>query len=270
MRLFRLLRALPALALVATAQPAVLATPSAAPLAVVQGERTTEVLYESGLWKKAKHDVSGTYRIERRTDGDSVTTVLALSDDFSTKDAPDLKIVLSPRAHDDVKSKSALDGGTIVGLLRSNRGAQEFELPADIDLSDYRSVLVHCEEYTILWASAPLERGDVIARGSDWTKKTNKIKGAWELAQVGDRLELRVSDSFKTKKAPDLKFVLSPHTSTAAANGNAMEGALVLSPLAQHKGAQRFSVAAPEDLSAYRSLLLHCEQYTKLWGAASL
>ncbi len=39
---------------------------------------------------------------------------------------------------------------------------------------------------------------------------------------------------------------------------------------AAQKGAQEFKIPEETDLSRYRSLLIHCRQYTKLWGGTSL
>lgn len=229
-----------------------------------------EVLYGSSLWRKVDYDVRGTYRIEQRTEGDSTQRFLVLGDDFTTKAGPDLKVVLSPTASDDVKGKTALRGSTILAPLTTNSGRSEYEIPARLDLGDFESVLIHCEQYTKLWAAAPLEAGQVLASGTSWTKKANKITGSWEIARVGERLELRLADNYKTKKGPDLKFILSPQTVSAASGSNATSRSLILSPLATHKGAQRFTLPAGTDLADYQSLLLHCEEYSKLWGASAL
>lgn len=233
-------------------------------------EPVVEVLYGSSLWRKVDNEVKGTYRIEQRTEGESTQRFLILGNDFTTKAGPDLKVVLSPTATGEVKGKTALRGSTILAPLSRNSGGSEYEIPARLDLGDFKSVLIHCEKYTKLWSAAPLEAGQVVARGTSWTKKANKITGAWEIAQIGERLELRLASNFKTKKGPDLKFVLSPQTVSAASGSNATTRSLILSPKATHEGAQRFTLPADTDLSNYKSLLMHCEKYSKLWGASAL
>lgn len=233
-------------------------------------EPEIEVLYGSTLWKKGKHGISGSYRIERRGEGDEREVTLILGDDFATKEGPDLKLVLSPLTVDEVKSKTALKDALVLGLLPSEKGASRFAVPAGTDLARFRSVLIHCEKYTILWGAAPLHGGEVVASGSQWVKKKNKVQGHWEIAKVGKRHVIRLGSDFKTKKGPDLKLVLSPLTIEQARDANALNGGRVLPLLESPKGAQEFEVPEGVDLSGFQSLLIHCEQYTKLWGGVAL
>ena len=231
----------------------------------VHGEEV-EHLFGGALWTEKSEEVVGAYTIER--DEDQLT--LRLSDDFETKKAPDLKIVLSPHEVKDAKNKNALEGGLVLGLLESHEGAQSFSIPTGTDFDEYKTVLIHCEQYTKLWAATPLQQGELLAHGSSWTKKSNKISGSYEIVRDENRTALRLSDDFKTSKAPDLKLVLSPHTLREAKNGNALAGGRVVSLLRSHKGAQEYVLEDDVDLASFESLLIHCEQYTKLWGGAPL
>ncbi|MEM7628848.1 MAG: DM13 domain-containing protein [Planctomycetota bacterium] len=224
------------------------------------------VTHASSLWRKDKYDVEGSYRIETTEAG----TFIVLSRDFNTKEGPDLKLVLSPQTSDRVRARSALQGSLIVGELTSNRGEQRFRIPDGTDLSKYKSVLIHCEEFTVMWAAAPLHAGEIVARGHDWTKKANRIRGHWEIAQDDKGYVLRVAEDFNTRNAPDLKFVLSPHTTRAAKNDNALRGGTVIAELRSNKGAQTFRIPAGVNPADFNSLLIHCEQYTKLWGGSSI
>jgi len=233
---------------------------------LVQPEAETVVSHAGSMWMKKANSVTGAYRIERREDG----RYLVLSADFSTKKGPDLKVVLSPTSADKVKSKTALTGSVSLGLLTSNEGAQSFRIPDSVDLSGYTTVLIHCEKYSKLWGAAPLTEGELLAHGSDWTKKTNKIAGAWEIARTESGLILRLGSDFKTKKAPDLKLVLSRQTVSGVSADTALSNAVVIAPLESPKGSQEYRIEGLADLSGFRSLLIHCQQYTKLWGAAPL
>lgn len=101
-----------------------------------------------------------------------------------------------------------------------------------------------------------------------WTKKYQKIHGAWKIEKKGDAHYLVLDEKFKTRKAPDLKFVLSNHPLEDVNGKNAMQGALIIENLKSNKGAQRYRL--PDNFKDYSTLLLHCEQFSKLWGAASL
>ncbi|MBO1256288.1 DM13 domain-containing protein [Alteromonas sp. 5E99-2] len=105
-------------------------------------------------------------------------------------------------------------------------------------------------------------------RSGSWTKKSKKIQGQWRIEKRDGDAYLILGDDFKTSKAPDLKFVLSNQTVSDVANKNAMQNALFVADLKSPKGAQEYKL--PENFSDYTTLLLHCEKYTKLWGAANI
>ena len=53
-------------------------------------------------------------------------------------------------------------------------------------------------------------------------------------------------------------------------NKNALGAALFLGALSSNHGAQEFKIPAGTNLDGYVSILIHCEKYSKLWGAAKL
>ncbi len=83
-------------------------------------------------------------------------TIIRFSDDFHTKQGPDLKVFLSPTTIDAVDGDSATDGSVLLGELASPKGGQDYVLPEGLSLSDFESVLVHCEEFSVLWGGGSL------------------------------------------------------------------------------------------------------------------
>ena len=43
-----------------------------------------------------------------------------------------------------------------LGPLKGNRGNQNYEIPADVDLSEYGSVVIYCQPFHVIFATAPL------------------------------------------------------------------------------------------------------------------
>ena len=43
-----------------------------------------------------------------------------------------------------------------LGSLKGNIGNQNYEIPADVDISDFGSVVIYCEPFHVLFASASL------------------------------------------------------------------------------------------------------------------
>ena len=99
-----------------------------------------------------KYDIKGTWSVTER-DGKSY---VSFSDDFKTKNGPDLKVFLSPTDEGSVSGKNAVKGSLNLGELKSNKGAQEYEIPEGTDLSEYSTVLVHCQAYSVLWGGGEL------------------------------------------------------------------------------------------------------------------
>ncbi|MEL6368755.1 MAG: DM13 domain-containing protein [Pseudomonadota bacterium] len=103
-----------------------------------------------------------------------------------------------------------------------------------------------------------------------WTKRSQKIKGTWNIVQTDAGTFLELDDAFKTRKAPDLKLFLSPLAADDVNANNATSGSVLIAKLKKAKGAQRYEIPSDIDLSQFQTLVLHCEAYTKLWGVSAL
>ena len=103
-----------------------------------------------------------------------------------------------------------------------------------------------------------------------WRKKFARSAGEWSIVERGGKRFVVLSDDFKTRGAPDLKIFLSPTSAADATGDNATSGSLLVAELAARRGGQTYELPAGADLGAYRSILIHCEAYSKLWSAADL
>jgi hypothetical protein len=116
----------------------------------------TYVPFPEALEKKSedkkKKKLKGAWEVVER-DG---KTFIVFADDFRAANGPDLKIFLSPQTVADVTGKTAVNGAINIGELKATKGTQEYEVPAGVNLSDYNSVLVHCEAYSVLWGGGDL------------------------------------------------------------------------------------------------------------------
>ena len=73
------------------------------------------------------------------------------SEEFKTRNGPDLKVFLSPKSVEDLTGKTAIDGAVNIGVLKANKGSQSYSLPEGVSLADFKSVIIHCEAYSVLW-----------------------------------------------------------------------------------------------------------------------
>ncbi len=130
----------------ATTLSAVTVTPSVAQTPAAASSAQTNAFF------KKKYKMKGSWALIERNG----KTIVKFSDDFKTKNGPDLKVFLSPKTANQVTGKNALEGSIKLGVLKSNKGGQEYEIPAGTNLSQFSTVLVHCEAYSILWGGGSL------------------------------------------------------------------------------------------------------------------
>jgi aquaporin Z len=81
--------------------------------------------------------------------------VLRLTD-FATSNGPDVRVYLvaAEDATDNAAVKSA--GYVELGALKGNEGDQNYDVPADLDLTKYRAVTIWCHRFGVNFATAPL------------------------------------------------------------------------------------------------------------------
>jgi len=103
-----------------------------------------------------------------------------------------------------------------------------------------------------------------------WSKKGYDIAGHWQIVEEHGKVFVELDQAFRTKNGPDLKIFLSPRPLSELNNRNVLEGALLVGPLSHPKGSQRLAVPAGTDLGRYKTIVIHCEKYSKLWGGAAL
>jgi hypothetical protein len=96
--------------------------------------------------------------------GEGTATVYRLPDNrqiirfepFNVQNGPDLYVYLS--GHPMPRSSAQLhEQGTLeVARLKGNIGDQNYELPTDLDLSEYRAVVIYCKRFSQIFSTAEL------------------------------------------------------------------------------------------------------------------
>jgi hypothetical protein len=107
-----------------------------------------ELIERSGVFTGADefHFGKGTARLIETSPG--VFTVRL--EDFAVRNGPDLFVYLSPSAD------GYTDGVVELGRLKADRGNQNYEVPAGIDVSSAHSVVIWCKQFAVQFATAPL------------------------------------------------------------------------------------------------------------------
>jgi len=132
--------------------------------------------------------------------------------------------------------------------------------------------------FVLLALALPAAAAQVVAEGR-WSTADYDVAGIWRIVHEGGRLHVKLGDDFETKNGPDLHLLLSPKPFAALTNANAGHDALVVGLLETRdtslflkkmKGAQALQLPEGVDLSAYRSILIHCVKFSHLWAGADL
>lgn len=136
--------------------PAVSATeapiPTAAPVpettapAPVAVEPPAPAVFVSGA-----HETTGTVELLQTADGARILRLV----DLATSNGPDVKVYLSA-AEPGSADGAVEDEYVSLGALKGNVGSQNYEIPADVDLARYRSVVLWCDRFSVGFGSAPL------------------------------------------------------------------------------------------------------------------
>ncbi|HSM44988.1 MAG TPA: DM13 domain-containing protein [Acidimicrobiia bacterium] len=93
----------------------------------------------------ASHQGSGTATIYELEDGSRVLRF----EDFEVTNGPDLHVFLIPE-------DGSMDQYVDLGSLKGNVGNQNYEIPPEIDVSQFTQVLIYCVPFSVPFASAAL------------------------------------------------------------------------------------------------------------------
>ena len=136
--------AIPMVDTTASAPPAGGATAPASPVADVQDLAV-------GSFISRDHSTSGSVRIIELADGQRFVRI----EDLSTDNGPDLFVYLS-RTPADGDERSFDDEFVNLGRLKGNLGNQNYELPGDVVVEEWTSVVIWCDRFSSAFGAADL------------------------------------------------------------------------------------------------------------------
>ena len=122
-----------------------------APTTPTAGSSATPAELATGEFASIDHATSGVTRVLRLEDGMRIVRL----EGFATENGPDLFVYLSSNAADG--AEEAFDDDIVnLGRLKGNQGDQNYDLPADVDLDRFRSVVIWCDRFNAAFGAAPL------------------------------------------------------------------------------------------------------------------
>lgn len=107
----------------------------------------------SGTFKDADsfHMGSGEVSIYELSEGGN----LMRFENFRVTNGPDLRVLLSKSP--DPKDSGDLGDYVEIGKLKGNVGSQNYDIPGDIDIRDYGSVVIYCKPFHVVFSVASLK-----------------------------------------------------------------------------------------------------------------
>ena len=123
---------------------------SATSTSTAQGSQAT--VLATGRFHSVSHETSGVATIHQLRDGKRLVRFTT----FETSNGPDVRIYLVP-AKDATDNETVPRAGFVdLGAMKGNRGDQNYDIPSNIDLSQYQSVTIWCRRFGVNFATAPL------------------------------------------------------------------------------------------------------------------
>jgi hypothetical protein len=105
-----------------------------------------------GNFKGLAHETKGLASIYQLADGQRTLRLT----EFETSNGPDVHVYLTAaeveKGNDAIKEAGFID----LGSLKGNKGDQNYDVPANVNLSKYRTVSVWCARFGVNFATAPL------------------------------------------------------------------------------------------------------------------
>ena len=132
------------------------ATTATGEAGAIDNERTASSIAEVAPYRGAfvdrSHPTTGTAVVlQGAGSGERVLRF----EDFKTDNGPDLNVYLSPAPAD--AAASAFDDDFIdLGDLKGNVGNQNYDIPRDVDLDKYSTVVVWCVRFRVAFGTAAL------------------------------------------------------------------------------------------------------------------
>jgi hypothetical protein len=111
-------------------------------------QQPENVLLRSGSFAPVAHSASGEAQVIELAEGGRVLTLT----DFEVDNGPDLRVymVAGPAS-----SEEEVNDYVDLGGLKGNEGDQQYEIPDDVEVDRYETVVIWCRAFSVLFARAP-------------------------------------------------------------------------------------------------------------------
>jgi hypothetical protein len=221
----------------------------------------------SGSFHSVAHDTMGTADVHELSGG---KRVLRLTD-FMTSNGPDVRVYLvaAPDASDNDTVKNA--GFVELGKLKGTEGAQNYDIPAGIDLEKYRAVTIWCARFGVNFGTAPLTaRAPSALSAGSFHGVAHETMGAATLYRLADGKRVLRFTGFTTSNGPDVQVYLGKAPDASDNETVTKAGFFHVGALKGTEGDQNYELPDDLNLDEYHSVTIWCRRFGVNFATAPL
>jgi hypothetical protein len=222
-----------------------------------------------GMFHGVAHETRGTATIYKLEDGKRVLRFT----DFETSNGPDVNVYLVA-ANDAQDNETVTKAGFIpLGQIKGNKGDQNYDVPADVDLNKYKAVTVWCRRFGVNFATAPLMIKDaqpVAVLTGNFHAVAHETKGVASIYELPDGKKILRFTDFETSNGPDVQVYLGYAKDANDDETVTKAGFYHLAALKGNKGDQNYEIPSHVDCGKVKSVTVWCRRFSKNFGTAPL
>ncbi len=94
------------------------------------------------------------------------------------------------------------------------------------------------------------------------------VEGRWQIYTDGQRYFIELLDDFRAKEGPDVKIFVSAKKERRIEGYNAARDSIFVSNLRSFSGTEIYEIPEDVNIENLKTLIFHCEFYSKLWGTS--
>jgi hypothetical protein len=235
---------------------------------------TQTLTLASGQFHGVAHETKGSATIYQLPDGKKTLRLM----NFETSNGPDVVVYLVAAADASDNDTVTRAGFLPLGSLKGNIGDQNYELPADVDLSRYQAVTIWCRRFSVNFGTAPLVLAQTASANAqpvtlvygNFHDVSHKGAGTATVYQLADGKRVLRFTNFETSNGPDVVVYLIAAGDAADSQTVKNASPILLGSLKGNVGDQNYDLPSDVDLSKYRAVTIWCRRFNANFATAPL
>jgi hypothetical protein len=221
----------------------------------------------SGSFHSVAHETMGTAAVHELPDG---KRVLRLTD-FMTSNGPDVRLYLVAAA-DASDSDTVKNAGFVeLGKLKGTEGAQNYDIPAEVDLDKYRAATIWCARFGVNFGTAPLMSREPVALSTgSFHGVAHETTGSATIHRLADGKRVLRFTGFTTSNGPDVQVYLGKAKDAADNETVTNAGFFHVGALKGTEGDQNYALPDALNLDEYHSVTIWCRRFGVNFATAPL